>query len=119
MDDLQNDTFDKLQKKLSLLFNRKVTVREMQKLYPHHVGHYIGLDVHDTSNISRARKLAEGMAITIEPGVYIPDADEYGIYRGIGIRIEDDIFISKNGPIILTAEAPKEILDIEFIMKSS
>ena len=118
LNQLQNETFELLQNRLTILFKRKVTAREMQKLYPHHVSHYIGLDVHDTPTISRDRKLIDGMTITIEPGVYVPDLDEYGSYRGIGIRIEDDICISPNGPIILTAEAPKEVVDIEYIMKS-
>ena len=116
LDQLQLETFDLLQSRLTLLFKRNVTAREMHKLYPHHVSHYIGLDVHDTPKVSRNRKLVEGMTITIEPGIYIPDSDEYGQYRGIGIRIEDDIYISEAGPIELTAEAPKEILDIEQIM---
>jgi intermediate cleaving peptidase 55 len=97
-------------------------------LYPHHVGHYVGLDVHDTASISRGRKLLSGTAITIgilnslltlEPGLYVPNSDRYPEkYRGIGIRIEDNIIIggSKtpgNAPIVLTAEAPKEVEDVE------
>jgi len=91
----------------------------MNKLYPHHVGHYIGLDVHDTGAISRSIIFEAGMAITIEPGVYIPDSEEYGVYRGIGIRIEDDICLTNDGPIVLTVEAPKEIIDIEAVMAKS
>lgn len=95
---------------------RPITTREMNKLYPHHVGHYIGLDVHDTSLVSRSRVLEAGMTITIEPGIYIPDEPMYGAYRGLGIRIEDDVLLTTDGPIVLTAEAPKEIADIEHIM---
>ena len=113
---LQQDTFMMIRRELSILFNRNISTREMDRIYPHHVGHYIGLDVHDTPNISRGRKLQEGFCITIEPGVYIPDEAEYGEFKGIGIRIEDDVYISADGPIVLSAEAPKEIEDIEHIM---
>ena len=58
------------------------------------------------------------MVITIEPGVYIPDEDEYREFRGIGIRIEDDVAITKDGPLVLSVEAPKEIVDIETVMSS-
>lgn len=57
------------------------------------------------------------MTITIEPGLYIPDEEMYGAYRGIGIRIEDDVLVTNEGPVILTVEAPKEIADIEHLMK--
>jgi Xaa-Pro aminopeptidase len=92
--------------------------REMNKIYPHHVGHYLGLDVHDTNTISRSRVLEAGMVITIEPGLYIPDEDEYGEFRGMGLRIEDDVAITRDGPVVLTLEAPKEIVDIEAVMAS-
>ena len=91
----------------------------MHTLYPHYIGHYIGLDVHDCPSISRAVKLTSGMTITIEPGLYIPDEEIYGDFRGIGVRIEDNIVIGDaqtGGPINLTAEAPKEAKDIEAIM---
>ena len=102
---------------LTDLFERRISRKEMDILYPHHVGHYLGLDVHDTPKISRNKALKEGMVITIEPGIYVPDIPEYGIYRGIGIRIEDDVYISAEGPVVLSVEAPKEIVDIESIMK--
>lgn len=117
LDALQNETFEILRTSLSNLLKRPITFREMNKLYPHHVSHYIGLDVHDTSSISRTRLLEEGMTITIEPGLYIPDEEMYGAYRGIGIRIEDDVLVTNEGPVILTVEAPKEIADIEHLMK--
>jgi intermediate cleaving peptidase 55 len=89
----------------------------MNRLYPHHVGHYIGLDVHDCPSVPRSIAFSEGMAITVEPGIYIPNEEKYGDFKGIGIRIEDDVCISKDGPIVLTAEAPKEIVDIEHVMR--
>jgi intermediate cleaving peptidase 55 len=90
----------------------------MNMLYPHHVGHYIGLDVHDTPSISRRLALRPGMVITIEPGLYIPRSDMYPKeYQGIGIRIEDDVAITSGGPLVLSSEAPKEVSDIEELMK--
>ena len=92
----------------------------MDTLYPHHIGHYIGLDLHDTPTMSKGLKLEKGMIVTIEPGLYIPNSPEYPAeYRGIGIRIEDDVAVGNaatGGPIVLTAEAPKEIEDIEAVM---
>ena len=97
--------------------------QEMHRLYPHHVGHWLGMEVHDTPSIPRSRKLKGGQVITIEPGLYIPDLPEYpNQYRGIGVRIEDDVLVggpstdSAGLPIVLSAEAPKEIDDIEAVM---
>ena len=93
----------------------------MNRLYPHYIGHYIGLDVHDSPSASRNIKLRNGMVITVEPGLYIPDLDTYPVeFRGIGVRIEDNIAIGNEktgGPINLTVEAPKEISDIEMLMQ--
>ncbi|KAJ8254365.1 hypothetical protein COCON_G00209770 [Conger conger] len=83
---------------------------------PHHVGHYLGMDVHDTPELSRSQPLQPGMAITIEPGLYISENDE-GCperFRGLGVRIEDDVVIQEvGGPLILSADTPKTIPDIE------
>ncbi|KAI8388711.1 peptidase M24, structural domain-containing protein [Radiomyces spectabilis] len=84
-------------------------------LYPHHVGHYLGLDVHDVHSLSRSRKLRKNMVITIEPGIYVPFDDRFPRkYQGIGIRIEDNVVIGDTTPYVLTATAPKEIVDIEY-----
>ncbi|KAF8924911.1 hypothetical protein BGZ47_003609, partial [Haplosporangium gracile] len=90
-----------------------------RRLYPHHVGHYLGMDVHDTGDISRSRPLKEGMVITIEPGLYIPrDAAYPEKYQGIGIRIEDNVVIGKTVPYVLSVTAPKEVVDIEYCCAS-
>lgn len=85
---------------------------------PHHVGHYLGMDVHDTPELSRSQPLQPGMAITIEPGLYISENDD-GCperFRGLGVRIEDDVVIrEEGGPLILSADTPKTIPDIESI----
>ncbi|ORX92277.1 hypothetical protein K493DRAFT_325361 [Basidiobolus meristosporus CBS 931.73] len=88
-------------------------------LYPHHVGHYLGLDLHDTFDMTRSRKLKSGMVVTIEPGLYVPYDDKFPKeYQGIGIRIEDNVLVGKEDPIILSVTAPKEVEDIEYTMSS-
>ncbi|ORX41482.1 Creatinase/aminopeptidase [Piromyces finnis] len=108
---------DILAKELSKVFNRQVSWMETNDICPHHIGHYMGMDVHDTEDISRSLPLKEGMVITIEPGIYIPYDDRYPKeYQGIGIRIEDDIVVGSKKPINLTKSVPKEINEIEAIM---
>ncbi|KAI1817319.1 peptidase M24, structural domain-containing protein [Poronia punctata] len=86
----------------------------MDKLFPHHVGHYIGLDVHDVPGYPRNVVLKEGHCITIEPGVYVPDDDRFPKhFRGLGVRIEDSVAIGDDNPFVLTTEAVKEVDDIE------
>lgn len=86
----------------------------MDRLFPHHVGHYIGLDVHDIPGYPRNVPLKEGHCITIEPGLYVPDDERFPEhFRGIGIRIEDSVCIGDDDPLILTTEAVKEVDDIE------
>ncbi|KAI3324231.1 peptidase M24, structural domain-containing protein [Xylariaceae sp. AK1471] len=86
----------------------------MDILFPHHVGHYIGLDVHDIPGYPRNVVLKEGHCITIEPGVYVPNDERFPQhFRGMGVRIEDSVAVGDNNPFILTTEAVKEIDDIE------
>lgn len=84
-------------------------------LFPHHVGHYLGIDLHDCATYGRTRKLQRGMVVTIEPGVYVPDGDERfpREFWGMGIRIEDAVYVAEEHPIVLTVEAVKEVVDIE------
>ena len=93
-----------------------------RKYCPHGIGHHLGLDVHDcshsTQNYRNSKKkfnLQPGMVITIEPGIYIPkdDEDVDAKWRGIGIRIEDNIHILEEGYENLTLGCPKEIDEIE------
>uniref|UniRef100_A0A668UL65 Aminopeptidase P N-terminal domain-containing protein n=1 Tax=Oreochromis aureus TaxID=47969 RepID=A0A668UL65_OREAU len=70
-------------------------LKAARRYCPHHVGHYLGMDVHDTPELSRSQPLQPGMAITIEPGLYIcEDNDQVPKhFRGLGVRIEDDVVI--------------------------
>ncbi|THC90970.1 hypothetical protein EYZ11_009578 [Aspergillus tanneri] len=86
----------------------------MSTLFPHHVGHYVGLDVHDCPGYPRGYNLKAGQCITVEPGIYVPDSDRWPErFRGIGIRIEDSVCVGDDSPIVLTTEAVKEVDDIE------
>ncbi|KAN0119990.1 Peptidase M24, structural domain containing protein [Hyaloscypha variabilis] len=83
-------------------------------LFPHHVGHYIGLDVHDCSGYPRSVPLKAGHCVTVEPGIYVPDDKRWPEhFRGIGIRIEDSVCVQDDSPLVLTTEAVKEVVDIE------
>jgi Xaa-Pro aminopeptidase len=88
--------------------------------YPHNTGHWLGMDVHDVGRYYlneqyvNPRKLQPGMVFTIEPGLYFAlDSKAPARYKGIGVRIEDDIVITRTGCRILTAAAPKEIEEVE------
>ncbi|CAL3962573.1 hypothetical protein PZA11_000305 [Diplocarpon coronariae] len=86
----------------------------MDILFPHHVGHYIGLDVHDCPGYSRSVPLKAGHCVTVEPGIYVPDDERWPAhFRGMGIRIEDSVCVQEDSPLILTTEAVKEVVDIE------
>ncbi|MBY5993593.1 Xaa-Pro aminopeptidase [Ferrimonas balearica] len=88
--------------------------------YMHGLGHWLGIDVHDVGDYrtpDRGRQLEPGMVITVEPGLYIgPDAEVDPRWRGIGIRIEDDVLITEEGHRNLTVDVPKEIEEIEALM---
>ncbi|KAJ2703578.1 aminopeptidase [Coemansia sp. IMI 203386] len=86
------------------------------RLYPHHISHYLGMDVHDTVDMSRSQLLKKNMVVTVEPGIYVPFDDRFPkAFQGMGIRIEDDIVVGQSIDDIqnLTALAPKTVEDIE------
>ncbi len=94
------------------------------KYYMHGVGHYLGLDVHDAGRYftdqtaKNSKPFAPGMVLTVEPGLYIPPDDKSAPakYRGIGIRIEDDVLVTEDGNRNLTSKVPKQIEEIESLM---
>jgi Xaa-Pro aminopeptidase len=107
---------------LGLLSGRKedvIKANQHRKYYPHGVGHFLGMDVHDAGlyfdrKSREPRKIEAGMVFTIEPGLYIPanDSGAPADYRGIGVRIEDNILVTTNGHDVLTKRCPKEVDDL-------
>ena len=92
-----------------------------RKFYMHKTGHWLGLDVHDVGDYrvdGEFRELEPGMVVTVEPGIYI-SPDMKGVparYRGIGIRIEDDVFVTSGDPEVISAGVPKDADEIEALM---
>lgn len=93
-----------------------------KSFYMHRTGHWLGMDVHDVGHYRQVdqswRILEPGMVLTVEPGLYfspdnllVPER-----WRGIGIRIEDDVLVTATGPDILSGEVPKKIVDVEAMM---
>ena len=90
---------------------------EAKRYFPHGTSHHIGLDVHDTNLRGRFKP---NMVITVEPGIYIPEGSPCDKkWWGIAVRIEDDILITENKPICLSAEAPRKSDEIEVLMKET
>ncbi|MEO1889678.1 MAG: M24 family metallopeptidase, partial [Cycloclasticus sp.] len=113
--------------KLGLLKGRVPTLiknEAYKPYYMHRTGHWLGMDVHDVGDYKidkQWRLLEPGMVLTVEPGLYIqPNAKEVDKkWRGIGIRIEDDVLVTKKGHEVLTDGAPKEVKDIESLMEKA
>lgn len=92
--------------------------------YMHRIGHWLGMDVHDVGDYKvhgQWRVLEPGMVMTVEPGIYVaPDNQNVAKkWRGIGIRIEDDVCVTKEGCQVLTEAVPKTVADIEALMAQS
>lgn len=92
-----------------------------RRFYMHRTGHWLGMDVHDVGDYQvngNWRPLQAGMVLTVEPGLYIAPDDETvdQQWRGIGIRIEDDVVVTDSGNHVLTAAAPKTVAAIEALM---
>ena len=112
--------------KLGLLKGRVsklIKDEKYKQFYMHRIGHWLGMDVHDVGDYKlndEWRLLEPGMVLTIEPGLYIPvDCDSVKPkWRGIGIRIEDDVLVTKDGHEVLTHGVPKTIEDIENLMQA-
>jgi Xaa-Pro aminopeptidase len=91
------------------------------RYYVHKTGHWLGLDVHDVGDYQvdgHSRELEPGMVFTVEPGIYIR-ADDESVdprWRGLGIRIEDDVVVTREAPEILSSEVPKSMDEIEALM---
>jgi Xaa-Pro aminopeptidase len=94
-----------------------------KRFYMHRTGHWLGLDVHDAGEYKREgqwRVLVPGMTLTVEPGLYIRAADDVPErLRDIGVRIEDDVVVTAAGCEVLTHETPKQVAEIEALMRDA
>jgi Xaa-Pro aminopeptidase len=92
-----------------------------RKFFMHRTGHWLGMDVHDVGDYrvgDQWRVLEPGMVMTVEPGIYIAPGTK-GVSRrwwGIGVRIEDDVLITRDGHEVLTAALPREPADLESLV---
>ncbi len=98
------------EKSLHHLAHSFISKRGYGDYFPHGIGHYLGLDVHDVGDYSVA--LHEGDVITIEPGIYIPQ-------EAIGIRIEDNYWITKDSAVCLSENLPKTVEEVEYVMQQA
>tara|TARA_R110000868_G_scaffold380784_1_gene646862 strand:+ start:37446 stop:38756 length:1311 start_codon:yes stop_codon:yes gene_type:complete len=94
---------------------------QYKTVYMHNISHWIGIDVHDVGDYKidgEWRELQPGMCLTVEPGIYIADdnTDVEAKWRGIGIRIEDDVLVTEQSADVLTCELPKTVEEIEAFM---
>ena len=95
--------------------------KKHEQFYMHGLGHMLGIDVHDVGRYyygKESRALEPGVVMTVEPGIYVSVAtkDIPEQYLGIGVRIEDDVLCTTNGPRVLTTKVPKEVAEIEELM---
>jgi Xaa-Pro aminopeptidase len=104
---------------------RELIAAEAYKpFYMHRAGHWLGMDVHDVGDYKVGgewRVLEPGMAMTVEPGIYVA-ADNQDVakkWRGIGVRIEDDVVVTRTGCEILTGGVPKTVAEIEALMAAA
>lgn len=112
--ELHGKSRDLLRKELQNI-GLEVSSRDLERtLYPHFVGHPIGLDLHESTYFNRAAPLQAGMVVTVEPGIYVPPTSDYPkAFHNIGIRIEDEVLVGKEHPVVLSVTAPKEVEDVE------
>ena len=98
-----------------------IETRAYSRFYMHRTGHWLGMDVHDVGDYKvddQWRLLEPGMVLTVEPGLYIAAAEDVDErWHDIGIRIEDDVLVTRGGHDVLTSKAPKSVDDIEHLMR--
>lgn len=103
-------------------FSKAIKEKTYMQYYMHRTSHWLGMDVHDVGEYYINRKprlLTEGFAFTVEPGIYISETAKVAKkWRGIGIRIEDDIVVTSDGCINLTAGIPKTVAELEKVLIS-
>ncbi len=104
--------------------NELIDLEAYKEFYMHKTGHWLGLDVHDVGDYTidgESRQLEPGMVLTIEPGLYVaPDCELVEPrWRGIGIRIEDDVLVTRDGCEVLSKGVPKSVDEIEALMQGT
>lgn len=104
--------------------DKNIREQTYRRFYMHKTGHWLGLDVHDVGDYrvdGEDRELEPGMVVTVEPGIYIaPDAKGVAAkWRGIGIRIEDDVVVTRGEPEVITAAVPSDADGIEALMAAA
>ena len=111
-------------KKLGLLEGSLINLlktKAYKKFYMHRTGHWIGMDVHDVGDYKVANKwriIEAGMVTTVEPGIYIGNSSKVPrAFRNIGIRIEDNVVVTKKGPDVISKSLVKEPDEIESLME--
>ena len=110
--------------KLGLLkgsLQKNIADGNYKRFYRHKTGHWLGLDVHDVGDYrldGESRLLEAGMVLTVEPGLYIApdDTSVHARWRGIGIRTEDDVAITRDGHRVLTQKLARSAEEIEALM---
>ena len=127
MDELKTHSIEMLTEgmvRLGLLegdTKKLIEEEKFKQFYMHGLGHFLGIDVHDVGlyyHDGEPRPLEPGMVITVEPGLYVAENSENipDKYRGIGVRIEDDVLITENGSRVLSNKVPKQAEEIEQLM---
>ena len=100
-------------------FKKLIEKGAYRKFYMHGTSHWLGMDVHDVGTYEdekgKPARFRPGMVLTVEPGLYFDRSDRSipKEFRGIGVRIEDDVLVTRSGNRVLTAGVPKEIRDVE------
>jgi Xaa-Pro aminopeptidase len=103
--------------------DQAIEEKAFERFYMHRTSHWLGVDVHDAGRYTLEREprpLRPGFVLTVEPGLYV-SASDGGVpeeFRGIGIRIEDDVLVTETGPEVLSHGAPKAIDELEDIIGS-
>jgi Xaa-Pro aminopeptidase len=100
-----------------------ISEERYKRYYMHKTSHYLGMDVHDVGRYfihGKHRPLEPGVVVTVEPGLYVPenDATAPAEYRGIGVRIEDDVLVTSDGCRVLSESIPKRTADVELACRA-
>ncbi|KAJ7589042.1 peptidase M24 [Mycena floridula] len=112
--DLHNRSYEELKTELKQININVRHEKDMMELYPHMLSHTIGIDLHETQFYDRSHTLKAGNVITVEPGIYVPAVSRYpSHFHEMAVRIEDVVLIGEKNPVILSANAPKEVVDVE------